>query len=283
MAINPMLNKGLQPEKWFEAQIPILGIEGQHALGDKSIFIEGAGGIGSPVAFATARVGFARICHSDPQLIELDNLNRIFAGPQHVGRRKVEAVKDFLLRFDRLHSDREFSYVPLPFPVEHEAVQPHLEEADFLIACANSLAARLYLLRYAVEHKKSLLNVGFGCSPGNYMNGEVSVYRPQQPELACPACVSLDAPQQADTASDPLIYPPLAILAALTVHLLVAEITDFDSQGDARPNFFFYDGYAHDLRGLRVQRNPNCAICGSRETRETSDAHLPSRQAGGFL
>lgn len=250
-------------EDRFAAQIPILGSEGQQALREKSIFIAAAGGLGTSVALFLARAGIKHICQADPQVIEPDNLNRISAGERHLGRQKVNAVKEYLLCFDQLRSDREMIYIPLPFPVEHEHVRPYLEKADVIVACPNSLTARRYLARYAVEHGKTLLNVGFGCSPGDYMTGELSLYRPRQPEMACPACISLPAPEQADIAPDPLFYPPLAILAALTVHVLVAEITNFDRQGDTRPNYFFYDGYAHELHGMRVARSLDCTICGS--------------------
>jgi len=110
---------------------------------------------------------------------------------------------------------------------------------------------------------KTLLNVGFSCSPEHFMGGEISLYRPRQDGLACPACVSLNAAGLADIAADPMFFPPLAVLAGLAVHLLAAEITNFDKQGDARPNFFLYDAFAHELHALRVPRDPNCAICGS--------------------
>jgi molybdopterin/thiamine biosynthesis adenylyltransferase len=253
----------LSPRAWFAAQEPILGPDGQAALRGVSIFVAGAGGLGSSIATFAARAGVERIYQCDPQLVEADNLNRIFAGTRHLGSRKVIAVKELLLSFDRLASDPEFTYTPLLCPVEHGDAQPYLERADFIISCPNSLAARRYLARYAVENAKTLLNVGFSCSPEDFMGGEISLYRPRQVGLACPACVSLNAADQADVAADPLFYPPLAILAGLAVHLLTAEITNFDRQGEARPNFFLYDGFAHELRGLRVPRDPQCTICGS--------------------
>ncbi len=252
----------VDPKAWFAAQAPILGDEGQEALCGKSIFVAGAGGLGSSVAIFAARAGVERICQCDPQLVEADNLNRVFAGVRHLGCRKVIAIKDFLLGFDRLGSDPGFTYTPLLCPVEHRDARHYLETADFIVACPNSVAARRFLARFAVEHRTTLLNVGFGCSPAAFMGGELSVYRPQQHGQACPACVSLNAADQADIAADPLFYPPLVILAGLVVHVLVAEITNLDGQGGARPNFFLYDGFAHELRSVRVPRDPQCTIWG---------------------
>jgi adenylyltransferase/sulfurtransferase len=265
MTIRSQSSTNISPRAWFAAQEPILGSEGQSALRGKSIFVAGAGGLGSSIAIFAARAGVERIYQCDPQLVEADNLNRIFAGTRHLGSRKVIAIKELLLSFDRLASDPEFTYTPLLCPVEHPDAHLYLEKADFIIPCPNSLASRRYLARYAVENAKTLLNVGFSCSPEHFMGGEVSLYRPRQPDLACPACVSLNAEDQADVAADPLFYPPLAILAGLAVHLLTAEITNFDRQGEARPNFFLYDGFAHELRALRVPRDPQCTVCGSLE------------------
>jgi molybdopterin-synthase adenylyltransferase len=273
-------NQRTASDTWFSAQTPILGGEGQEALRRTKVFVAAAGGLGSSVALFLARAGVERICQCDPQLIEADNLNRIFAATRHLGSRKTIAVKELLLYFDRLGSDPGFNYTSLPFPVEHRDALPYLANADFIVACPNSLAARRYLARYAVGNGKTLLNVGFGCSPGDYMTGELSLYRPRQPEMACPACISPTAAEQADIAPDPLFYPPLAILAALTVHVLVAEITNFDRKGDARPNYFFYDGYAHELQGMSVARSLGCAICGSPEAGEVSQAQVSIHHKG---
>ena len=60
---------------------------------------------------------------------------------------------------------------------------------------------------------------------------------------------------------DPLFFPPLAILSGLAVHLLVAELTDFDGAGTGRPNYFLYDGFKHSLSAFLVAPNPDCEIC----------------------
>lgn len=268
MVTKVNVNGNFQYARCFAAQYPILTGQGMDALRHTSIFIAGAGGLGSLVAIMAARSGFEKIYQADPQLVEADNLNRIFANPQFLGRSKLFAIEEFLVCFDRLQLDPDFIYTPLPFPVEDQRVRPYLEEADCIFSCANSPSARLFLARYAVEQRKTLLNVGFACQPGNFMNGEVSIYRSFRTDLACPGCISLGSEALAERPSDPLFAPPLGVIGNLAVHLLAAEITNFDGLGNARPNYFLYDGFWHSLSAHSVAADPDCKICQSETVHE---------------
>ncbi len=263
MLTSNQIPKTIPYSEWFAAQQAIIGNEGVRAIRETALFIAGAGGLGSNVAVFAARAGFQRIFQCDPQLVEPDNLNRIPAGSRHIGVSKVAAVREFLQSFDREGSDADFVYHPLPFRVEDKAIEPYLAQAHVLVACPNSLDARRSLLRYATSNAKPLLNVGFSCSPGEFMGGEVSIYRPGRPDLACPGCQWQGSGEITEATDDPLFFPPLALLAALVVHLLTAEITNFDSRGDRRPNFYSYDAWQHELCAFSMEPDPHCGICHS--------------------
>lgn len=252
----------------FAAQYPIFGDEGMGALRNTTLLIVGAGGLGTPVAVCAARSGFEHIIHVDPQRIEPDNLNRIWANTRQVGQSKVSAVEDVLSSFDRLQRDPDFTYTPLPLPVEDERMLPYLAQADCIVSCPNSTSARLFLARYAVANRTFLLNVGVACQPGKFMNGEVFIYRPDRPDLACPGCVALSHPDQPEKPSDPLFHPPLGIVASLAVHLLAAEITNFDNLGASRPNYFLHDGFEHSVSAFTIAADPDCDVCGREKSQE---------------
>jgi len=70
--------------------LPSWGEEAQQALKDSCVFIAGAGGLGSPVAFylAAAGVGTLRICDSGD--VEVSNLNRqILHAELRIGKNKA--------------------------------------------------------------------------------------------------------------------------------------------------------------------------------------------------
>jgi sulfur carrier protein ThiS adenylyltransferase len=62
--------------------------------------IAGAGGLGSNCAFNLVRCGFRKIRIADFDSVEHSNLNRQFYFSDQVGKKKVEALKDNLLRIN---------------------------------------------------------------------------------------------------------------------------------------------------------------------------------------
>ncbi|MDH4198089.1 MAG: sulfur carrier protein ThiS adenylyltransferase ThiF [Candidatus Aminicenantes bacterium] len=60
--------------------------------------IAGAGGLGSNVALSLARVGVGKLIIADHDRIEPSNLNRQQYFVEQVGRKKVEALREILLR-----------------------------------------------------------------------------------------------------------------------------------------------------------------------------------------
>jgi molybdopterin/thiamine biosynthesis adenylyltransferase len=240
------------------SQRPLMGADGIRKTSRAKVLFAGAGGLGTPAAIFAARSGFEIIYQADPQKTEPDNLNRVVGAGRHVGRYKAEVNQEYLKQFDRAEEDPYFKYLPLLYPIEHQVVRPYLVDADVVVACQNKADSRLWLLKFAVEHQKLLFNVGFGCEPGRFMGGEISIYRPNRSDLACPACISLRA---GITVPPTMFFPPLAVLAALTVQLIIAEITGFDLYGSERPNYIVFDALRYSLRAYRVPADTNCGVC----------------------
>jgi sulfur carrier protein ThiS adenylyltransferase len=69
-------------------------------LGHASVAIAGCGGLGSNCAVALVRVGIGRLVLADFDVVTLGNLNRQYFFRDQVGMKKVEALRDNLLRID---------------------------------------------------------------------------------------------------------------------------------------------------------------------------------------
>ena len=69
-------------------------------LGEKSVAIAGAGGLGSNCAALLARAGIGRLVIADFDVVSLSNLNRQFFFRDQVGMKKVEALKTNIFRID---------------------------------------------------------------------------------------------------------------------------------------------------------------------------------------
>ena len=84
-----MLNKGLERYLDEEARIRLAAVH---------VGIAGAGGLGSNCAMLLVRSGIKRLTIVDFDHIEPSNLNRQFFFPDDVGRPKVAALGENLLR-----------------------------------------------------------------------------------------------------------------------------------------------------------------------------------------
>ena len=94
------------------------------------IALAGAGGIGSPVGLALAKLGCGDITVHDPDRVEPHNLPNQLYGPADLGRSKVDALGDIL---ERLTGRRPQTRVQRLAPGPHAGV---------IVAAVDSMAAR---------------------------------------------------------------------------------------------------------------------------------------------
>jgi sulfur carrier protein ThiS adenylyltransferase len=70
------------------------------AIRTATIGIAGAGGLGSNCAINLVRSGFEKFIIADFDVVELSNLNRQAYLPEHIGRPKVDCLKDQMLKIN---------------------------------------------------------------------------------------------------------------------------------------------------------------------------------------
>jgi len=133
----------------------------QERIGNQRLLIAGCG-IGSSLAICATRLGFRHFVLADGDTVDAHNLNRQFYDAADVGRLKVEALRDHILRInpeaqvelvaenlDEGNTDRIVTSVDIVF-----------DTVDFL-----DLKAILRLHESAHQHQKPVftaLSVGFG-------------------------------------------------------------------------------------------------------------------------
>ena len=183
----------------------ILGEKKLAAIQKVKIGIAGAGGLGSNCALFLVRSGFKKFRIVDFDVVEYSNLNRQFYFADQVGRRKVDALKENLLR---INPDLEIE--TLPEKIEQENVHKLFTCCDVVVealdkACYKKLVAEAYLCSGKLLVAASGL-AGWGKSDGVkihqvkerfYLVGDlVSEVEPGRPALA--PGVSVAAAKQAD-------------------------------------------------------------------------------------
>jgi sulfur carrier protein ThiS adenylyltransferase len=92
-----------------EGLIKFLGPDRLARIQKTKVGIAGAGGLGSNCAVNLVRLGIKRLVMVDYDRVEASNLNRQFYFADQIGRLKVEALRDNLLR---INPDLELTVIP---------------------------------------------------------------------------------------------------------------------------------------------------------------------------
>lgn len=132
-----------------------IGVEGQRKLGDTSVLVIGAGGLGSPVIQYLAAAGIGRLAVVDHDILEVHNLNRqVIHAEKNVGRPKVESAAHFV---DTLNST--ISFTPIHQKVTAENVSEIIEPYDIVVDGSDNFATR-YLVNDACVSQNKILVYG---------------------------------------------------------------------------------------------------------------------------
>ena len=126
-----------------------IGEEGQERIKDSTVFVAGAGGLGSPASIylAAAGVGSIRIC--DCGEVELSNLNRqILHGDGDIGKRKIDSA---MQKLKDLNKDVNVEAIAETITGENAAEL--VGDCDLIVDAMDNLPTRYVLNRAAIAKK----------------------------------------------------------------------------------------------------------------------------------
>ena len=109
---------------------------------EKTVVLAGVGGIGSYVGFLLARMKVAALFIYDPDIVETANMSGQLYSSTDVGRPKVEALSDMVIRYAGYGSTFAVS----------ERFTEESEAADIMICGFDSMAARAIFFNKWEEH-----------------------------------------------------------------------------------------------------------------------------------
>ncbi len=127
-----------------------IGPDGQKKLGEASVIIIGAGGLGSPVALYLAAAGIGRISVLDPDTVSLSNLQRqIIHSTSDLGRPKTLSAGEKMTAINP-----EIAIETVQSPLDNENAPSLIAAHDLAIDCTDNLATRLLISDTCVSQKK---------------------------------------------------------------------------------------------------------------------------------
>ncbi len=232
----------------YRRQIMIEGwdVAGQKRLQSATVFIAGAGGLGSPVSMylAACGVGTLRVCDCGEP--ELSNLNRqILHDDSRIGINKAVSARQTLNRLNP-----HVNVIALPEPIADESIAGLAGDATLIVDCLDNFEARHVLNRYAVSRGIPLVH---GAIHG--LNGQVSVFH--TPHTPCLACIfPPEVPRE--------IFPVAGFTPGV-IGVLQATETIKILLGIGSPLYgilLMLDGALTDFQKITICKSPACAICG---------------------
>ena len=229
--------------------LPGWGEEGQEKVKQATVFIAGAGGLGSPVSIylAAAGVGRLRICDfGEP---ELSNLNRqIMHCDEDIGKNKAHSAKETLSIINP-HVEVEH----LSDKIEKENVSQLVGDAQIIVDCMDNFPTRHILNEHAVKAGLPFVHAGvFG------MSGQITFIH--TPETPCLYCTFPGSPPSE-------VFPIVGATAGVIGTLEALEALKYlTGKGDLLKNrMLFWDGELMNFHEITLQKDPKCTVCGNKD------------------
>ena len=227
----------LIPNRWGEAE--------QKKIEKSTVFIAGAGGLGTPVAvyLAAAGVGCLRICDSD--IIDLSNLNRqILYTEFDIGKPKVDCLKERLVQLNHF-----VRVIPLQRFIKPDSIAELVGDAEIIIDCLDNYQSRMILNQYSVKNQMPLVHAGV-----QGMFGQLTfLYSPETP---CMQCIYSEI---TDCASKSVIGAAAGTMGSLQALEVIKFITGI---GQPMMNkMLVWDGENMAFKEIPLIKKNNCQVC----------------------
>jgi adenylyltransferase/sulfurtransferase len=236
--------------------LPEVGVEGQRKLKASSVFLIGAGGLGSPAGLYLAAAGVGRIGVIDFDAVDFSNLQRqIMHGTSDVGRSKLQSAKDRM-----------------------RAINPELEVDTYEAALTSKNALDLFrdydVILDGTDNFQTRYLVNDACvllkKPNAYgsifrFEGQASVFAVEGGP--CYRCLYPEPPP-------PGLVPSCAeggVLGVLPGVIGTIQATEAIKLilGAGQPlvgRLLLYDAFNMRFRELKLRRDPDCPVCGDHPT-----------------
>jgi adenylyltransferase/sulfurtransferase len=233
-----------------------VGGPGQARLKAASVLVIGAGGLGSPLILYLAAAGVGRIGVVDFDTVALSNLQRQIAHrTQDVGISKTLSAAQAASAIN-----------PHVEIVRHElrlsaATAPALLEAYDLVADgSDNFETRFMVNDAAYAARRTLVSAAV-----TGFDGQLATFKPHAGAFPCYRCLfpAPPPPGSAPSCSEAGVLGAVAgVMGTLQAVEVLKELLDIGQSMAGR--LLIYDALGARLREVKVRKDPQCILCGSR-------------------
>ncbi|MCG6553747.1 MAG: HesA/MoeB/ThiF family protein [Candidatus Magnetominusculus sp. LBB02] len=224
------------------------GQETQEKLKNSTVFIAGAGGLGSPVSIYLAAAGIGHIIICDFDSPDYSNLNRqILHNPSRIGVNKALSAK---ITLSTVNSDIKITAHTEKITADN--VDALVANSDIILDCMDNFATR-YILNDAAIRKA--IPLVYGSIWG--IDGRMSFIK--VPETPCLRCLFQEAPPSE-------VFPVLGTTPAVIGSLQALEALKYLSGTgtNLKGKLLVWEGANVEFRKFKIYKDPNCPSCGGK-------------------
>ena len=243
--------------------LPEIDIPGQEKLAHSSVFILGAGGLGSPAAFYLATSGIGKLIICDHDQVDLTNLQRqILHETASIGRYKTDSARDTLQRINP-----EIEIISLPEYATAHLLNREIGNVDAVVDASDNFSTRHLINQACLTHHKPLISAA-----AVRFTGQITVFDLRHPDSPCYHCLFPDSGDSDDPACAIMgVFSPLTgiigcIQAAETIKVLLGIGETLQGR------LLLLDGLAMRWRSLKLKKDPRCPACHTTSMQNLSDS-----------
>jgi len=239
--------------------LPEVGGEGQAKLLSSRVFMIGAGGLGSPVAYYLAAAGVGTIGIADADIVDLSNLQRqIIHNQDRVGMPKVESARETI---QALNPD--VKVITYNHRVDEDNLREIIREYDLVIDGCDNFPTRFLVNDACFLEKKTLVSGAMF-----RFEGQVATFKPHaDKEGPCYRCLYPEPPPAGlvPSCSEAGILGALA--GAVGTIQAVEAIKELLGIGESLSGrLMTFDAMRMEWRKLKLRKDPDCPLCGENAT-----------------
>jgi adenylyltransferase/sulfurtransferase len=224
------------------------GEEGQKKLKNSTVFIAGAGGLGSPVSIYLAVAGIGKIIICDFDSVEVTNLNRqILHSHTRIGINKALSAK---ITLTAINPDIEV--IPITSKITAENAFELVGDSHIIMDCMDNLETRYILNEVAIKKGIPLV---FGAIYG--IQGMLSFIQP--PETPCLKCLFPEAPPKE---TFPVVGATPGVIGALQALEAIKYLVGIGKL--LKNKLLVWDGMSCDFKTFKARKDPSCLVCGKK-------------------
>ena len=229
-----------------------IGGAGQEKLLSSKVLIVGAGGLGSPAALYLAACGIGTIGIIDGEKVDLTNLQRqIIHYTSDVGVEKVKSAGNKIRAINPDVTVKTYHQL-----AKADNIREIIRDYDFVIDCTDNFGSK-FLINDACYFEK----IPFSHAGVLKFYGQLITVLPGK--TACYRCV-FNAPPPAGAVPSCSQAGVLAVLPGVIGTLQATEAIKYLlGLGKLLTNTLLrYDALEMEFRAVKLNRNPNCSLCG---------------------